>query len=92
MERTGLRSIRRTVPMLDMVMLWFMIPIEKRSSSLEGFNGNWETPTYYNDTWEYNGSNWAKINTAHAPSGRWVTFMTYDSNRQRCVLFGGEKQ
>ena len=57
-----------------------------------GYNNDWENPILFDDTWEYNGSDWIKIETDHAPTGRWVTFMTYDSSRNRCVLFGGENK
>jgi len=41
------------------------------------------------DTWEYNGTDWVQVQTAHAPTPRHGFGMTYDSCRQKVVLFGG---
>lgn len=42
-----------------------------------------------NDTWQYDGSSWTQINI-FGPSPREYFGMTYDSNRDKIVLFGGE--
>lgn len=42
-----------------------------------------------NETWEWDGSNWALRQPLHAPSPRGGAAMAYDSTRQRIVLFGG---
>src|SRR5437762_9410640 len=42
------------------------------------------------DTWEWNGDRWVQVYPAHSPHGRSFHAMTYDSNRQRTVLFGGK--
>lgn len=43
----------------------------------------------YNDTWEFDGKTWTQIKTANAPEGRFHYSMTFDLNRNRIVLFGG---
>ena len=47
-------------------------------------------PTWEAATWEFDGTNWTKINTANTPSRRSRPEMVYDSNRKRIVLFGGQ--
>ena len=41
-----------------------------------------------NDTWEYDGSNWAKITPATMPPGRRLTAMAYHFINFSTVLFG----
>ena len=43
---------------------------------------------YYNDTWSWDGNNWTQIITSIFPSLR-VSNITYDSNNNNIVLFGG---
>ncbi len=45
--------------------------------------------TNLNDTWEWNGSNWAKVATASAPAARLGAGMAFDAAHQSTVLFGG---
>lgn len=42
------------------------------------------------ETWTYDGTDWAQVITAHVPLRRWNTGMTFDSGRQRAILFGGD--
>jgi len=44
-----------------------------------------------NETWEYDGHQWTRINTPHTPPGRYdhANMMAYDETRQAIVLFGG---
>lgn len=44
---------------------------------------------YLNDTWAWNGTDWAKVTTASAPSARWLHGMAFDEERKQTVLFGG---
>lgn len=44
----------------------------------------------FGDTWEWDGFNWRQL-TAGGPTTRRVHAMTYDSQRARTVLFGGEQ-
>lgn len=46
------------------------------------------------DTWEWDGTNWLNrtptvITSANNPPARYFSAMVYDSDRKRCVLFGG---
>jgi len=42
-----------------------------------------------NDTWVWEDSNWRAVSTPNAPDARHLFAMTYDSARDRVVLFGG---
>lgn len=42
-----------------------------------------------NETHEWDGTEWRRIVTAHAPSPRSQPAMAYDASRQRMVLYGG---
>ncbi len=46
-------------------------------------------PTYYGDTWEWDGTTWVERRPMNAPLPRAGHLMTYDWERQRIVLFGG---
>ncbi|MFN7966790.1 MAG: kelch repeat-containing protein [Acidobacteriota bacterium] len=46
---------------------------------------------FLDDTWEYDGTNWTQILTPSRPGRRWRAGMTYDSQRQVAVLFGGSR-
>jgi cysteine-rich repeat protein len=41
-------------------------------------------------TWEYDGTNWARVFPAVSPPRRLAPGMTYDPIRERIVLFGGQ--
>jgi len=45
--------------------------------------------TIYNDTWAFDGDNWAQLNTPNQPSARLYAGSAYDSVRDKWVLFGG---
>ncbi len=45
-------------------------------------------PTWFNDTWEWDGSTWSKRNPARTPPACADHAMTYDAARNRIVLFG----
>lgn len=51
--------------------------------------GGSDGSTLFGDTWEYDGGNWAEIQTDSAPSPRRGHAMAYDTQRERTVLFGG---
>jgi cysteine-rich repeat protein len=42
-----------------------------------------------NDTWEFDGTAWARVFTPTVPSERYGHMMAYDEARRRVVLFGG---
>jgi hypothetical protein len=48
-----------------------------------------QDPWGITDTWEYDGADWVRIDTAHAPPCRYEHMMAFDAARQRVVLFGG---
>lgn len=51
--------------------------------------GLWGNPTYFNDTWEFDGASWRRISVpGNVPSPRFAE-LTYDSARGVVVLFGG---
>lgn len=54
-----------------------------------GTSQDYARGNYLNDTWEYDGANWKKIETAHSPTPRGGFGMAYDSCRNKVVLFGG---
>ena len=43
----------------------------------------------YQDTWAWNGSDWAQLATAVSPPGRQGAAMAYDEGHRQVVLFGG---
>ena len=46
--------------------------------------------TLSDETYEWNGFNWTKLDPPHAPSARFGGAMAYDAVRSKVVLFGGE--
>lgn len=55
-----------------------------------GMSSLYPTPTAADAlTWEWNGSNWAPILTAHAPTPRSGSAMVWDPKSRRTLLFGG---
>ncbi|MFH2008289.1 MAG: kelch repeat-containing protein [bacterium] len=53
------------------------------------FGGQNLTLDQLNDTWEYDGTLWRRVNTPNSPGPRMNHAMAYDSQRQRVVLYGG---
>jgi pimeloyl-ACP methyl ester carboxylesterase len=45
--------------------------------------------TTFNDTWEWDGSTWRQRSPTLAPAARWAHTLTYDTRRNRMILFGG---
>jgi len=43
-----------------------------------------------NETWEWNGTDWSKHDTATSPLARRGHAMTYDAARKRVLMFGGK--
>ncbi|MBI2942567.1 MAG: hypothetical protein HYY25_00045 [Candidatus Wallbacteria bacterium] len=44
----------------------------------------------FNDTWEYDGSDWSPRKPAASPGVRALGALVFDSTRRRTILFGGE--
>ncbi len=54
------------------------------------FGGNSTLPVEYRDeTWEWDGSSWTRMNTPIRPSPRQAAAMAWDPTRRAIVLFGG---
>jgi len=47
---------------------------------------------FYNETWQFDGTNWAKAQPLTSPSGRSGFDMKYDGASLKLVLFGGANQ
>ncbi len=60
-------------------------------SVMFGGIGSGATPAevYRNDTWEYDGARWTQRPMVVSPSARVNFGLSFDSHRQRVVLFGG---
>jgi hypothetical protein len=58
------------------------------TGNLMMYGGNTGTPTYYDDLWTWNGSNWSQVSTALTGSGRTGAFVATMSNGTT-VIFGG---
>ncbi|MEZ5963891.1 MAG: kelch repeat-containing protein [Planctomycetota bacterium] len=55
------------------------------------FGGSTSTPgTVFNDTWEWDGTNWSRITTAASPPARTAHASTYHSGRNRLMISCGE--
>ena len=52
----------------------------------------WTGDYVFADTWEYDGTDWVNISTAHSPLPRQNAGMTYDSVRKKVVLAGGSDE
>jgi PKD repeat protein len=55
------------------------------------FGGHNDSGQWYNDTWEWDGTQWTQKYPASKPTARLDHAMAYDSNRGVVVLFGGRK-
>lgn len=51
--------------------------------------GGWSGSGFTNETWEWNGLDWAQVQTVNQPSGRDRFAFGYDLARGKSVLFGG---
>ncbi len=63
--------------------------VRGRAVLFGGISGNYPAFTVYNDTWEWDGTQWSQQQPAHTPGQRSGASMVYDSDRHRIVLFGG---
>lgn len=61
----------------------------RRVIVLFGGMTDWDLGIHANDTWEYDGTNWRRVFTAHSPGPRRSHAMAFDSARGVVVLFGG---
>jgi len=68
----------------------FRLAYDSGRNRLVLFGGEDLNSTRTAETWEYDGSDWTRIQTATFPNPRRSHAMTYDSARDRVVLFGGD--
>jgi hypothetical protein len=61
----------------------------RREVVVFGGDGGGSPSVLLNDTWVWNGRNWAPRTSATAPSPRSLAAMTFDAATGRIVLFGG---
>jgi hypothetical protein len=47
-------------------------------------------PTFFGDTWDWDGVSWTPVGSTAAPSPRYGHAMVFDATLGRCMLFGGE--
>ncbi|HUN82230.1 MAG TPA: kelch repeat-containing protein [Phycisphaerae bacterium] len=52
-----------------------------------GYNPQ-NSPSYFADTWEWDGTNWT-LRATTGPSPRIAAAMAFDARRRRVILFGG---
>jgi hypothetical protein len=65
-------------------------PNHQRTLLFGGKSGTTSTDSaLYNDTWQFDGSNWSQINTPNQPQQRFYPGSAYDTLHDRWVLFGG---
>ncbi len=55
-----------------------------------GTDPNAATGVAYDDTWEWNGTNWTKIAADVHPAGRYNASVTFDARNKRFSVFGGQ--
>jgi hypothetical protein len=56
-----------------------------------GFSETAQVGTYYNDMWQWDGSNWARLPVAMpGPANRYLFMTMQDSRRGVGLLFGGK--
>jgi len=62
----------------------------RRTLLFGGKSGTSQTDSVlYDDTWQFDGTNWSQINTPNQPSKRFYPGSAYDPVHDKWVLFGG---
>ena len=56
-----------------------------------GTTNGMNSAQYKNETWTYDGTDWAQISTAHAPDARAAGCLAFDTVAHRALLFGGAR-
>lgn len=62
--------------------------VRQRVVLFGGYNGTISPPTYFDDTWEWDGTEWTQIADT-GPPPRIYPAMVFDNSRECVVLFGG---
>ena len=66
------------------------ITYDARRDRVVWFGGREGSSNYFDDTWEFDGSQWAEVIPATTrPPARTLYALAYDAARQRVVMFGG---
>ena len=63
--------------------------IDHQETLLFGGTDDATTPSYFSDTWTFDGTNWLLESPPTSPSGRYRHAIAYDGYNSRVVLFGG---
>ena len=48
-----------------------------------------DTDTAFDETWEYDGTDWLEVTVTRRPPARFMHAMSYDAAQEKVVLFGG---
>ena len=64
-------------------------PVRQVTVLFGGAVGSATGATAYNDTWEWDGTNWTQMQPAASPPPRYAGVMVFDSLHNVAVLFGG---
>jgi hypothetical protein len=64
-------------------------PARQRIVLFGGYGTTYPSGSEFDDTWEYDGTNWAPISVPTSPAARQQHGMTYDLARGCVVMFGG---
>jgi len=84
---------RVNIPDSPPARFWHGMAYDSQRKVVVLFGGETSTSggSLLDDTWEYDGKTWIKINTVHKPAPRGsAPLMAFDSCRGRIVLFGGQ--
>lgn len=65
--------------------------VRQRVVLFGGYNGTMNPPKFFDDTWEWDGTEWTQIADT-GPPPRLIPAMVFDSSRECLVLFGGQGQ
>jgi N-acetylneuraminic acid mutarotase len=66
--------------------------LRRRIVLFGGVNDSTTVPSFFNDTWEYDGSDWTSIQTVHTPPAQDGLSMAYDSCRQKVVMLADQRE
>lgn len=92
-EWNGTTWTQRSPTTIPLPRVWHSMAYDSQLGKTVMFGGDRFEPFFalgpINDTWLWDGTNWARDWTAAAPSPRAGASMTYDSGNGQAVLFGG---
>jgi hypothetical protein len=66
-------------------------PVRRRLVLFGGYY-RWGPTRFFDDTWEYDGTQWVMRSPVHHPEARETAQMVYDPARSKMVLFGGGRE